>query len=367
MPFGSEGVTPGVGLALSGGGFRATLFHIGAFWRLVELGVLPRLTRISSVSGGSIFLGPLACVWKDIVAAATPIASYQNLVVTPVRNFCTQHVDSIAIAEGVFDGSVAQAIEAKYQTLMPLTLDALPDAPVFVFNATNLQTGRDFRFSKPYLGDYRLGLIPNPTLPVARAVAASSAFPPFLSPVVLDQPGAFQPVPGATLNGDPNFTSRIYLADGGVYDNLGTETVWNRCQTVLVSDAGAPFAFCATVQTDWVHQPLHALDIALDQAIGLRKRILIDEFQRQTRAGTYWGISTHIGDYQLADALKCSDAVVGALATMRTRLNPFSESEQCQLINWGYALCDAAVRKYAPQLAPGAGAPAWPYPHYQLG
>jgi hypothetical protein len=34
MPFGSEGVERGVGLALSGGGFRATLFHLGSLWRL---------------------------------------------------------------------------------------------------------------------------------------------------------------------------------------------------------------------------------------------------------------------------------------------------------------------------------------------
>ena len=48
MPFGSEGVEAGVGLALSGGGFRATLFHLGSLWRLVELGYLPKLERVSS-------------------------------------------------------------------------------------------------------------------------------------------------------------------------------------------------------------------------------------------------------------------------------------------------------------------------------
>jgi predicted acylesterase/phospholipase RssA len=56
----------GIGLALSGGGFRATLFHIGSIWRLIELGVLPRVTRISSVSGGSIFSGVLASKWPAL-------------------------------------------------------------------------------------------------------------------------------------------------------------------------------------------------------------------------------------------------------------------------------------------------------------
>ena len=47
-------------LALSGGGFRATLFHCGALLRLNELGYLTKISRISSVSGGSIASGMLA-------------------------------------------------------------------------------------------------------------------------------------------------------------------------------------------------------------------------------------------------------------------------------------------------------------------
>ncbi len=43
MPFGREGVEQGIGLALSGGGFRATLFHLGSIWRLNELGMLADL------------------------------------------------------------------------------------------------------------------------------------------------------------------------------------------------------------------------------------------------------------------------------------------------------------------------------------
>ncbi len=43
-----------VGLALSGGGFRASLFHIGVLARLAELDMLRRVEVISCVSGGSI-------------------------------------------------------------------------------------------------------------------------------------------------------------------------------------------------------------------------------------------------------------------------------------------------------------------------
>jgi NTE family protein len=46
--------TERLGLALSGGGFRAAFFHVGVLARLAELGVLPRIEVISTVSGGSI-------------------------------------------------------------------------------------------------------------------------------------------------------------------------------------------------------------------------------------------------------------------------------------------------------------------------
>src|SRR4051812_22804313 len=56
----------GIALCLSGGGYRAMLFHVGAIIRLNELGVLPKLDRISSVSGGSITAGMLAVGWKKL-------------------------------------------------------------------------------------------------------------------------------------------------------------------------------------------------------------------------------------------------------------------------------------------------------------
>jgi NTE family protein len=64
-----HGFEAGTGIALSGGGFRAMLFHAGALMRLNELGILSRAQRISSVSGGSIAAGYLATVWNKFGAA----------------------------------------------------------------------------------------------------------------------------------------------------------------------------------------------------------------------------------------------------------------------------------------------------------
>ena len=43
-----------IGLALSGGGFRASIFHLGVIRRLEELGIMREVDVISAVSGGSI-------------------------------------------------------------------------------------------------------------------------------------------------------------------------------------------------------------------------------------------------------------------------------------------------------------------------
>ena len=369
MPFGSEGVEPGIGLALSGGGFRATLFHCGALWRLNELGMLPRLDRVSSVSGGSITAGVVATKWGTLQFTSGVATNLLPAVIEPLRAFCRLNIDGPAIGEGVLLPwrRVSDVVERKYREHLfgDTTLQQLPDRPRFVFNATNLATGVSFRFSKPYAGDYRIGLIPIPAFRVALAVAASSAFPPFLSPVIVEtDPASFQKTKGADLYDQIDYRKRLLLTDGGAYDNLGLETVWNRYQTVLASDAGAPFGLDVDPETAWHSQVLRALDIATSQSRGLRKRALIDDFKRGARQGTYWGIKTDILEYGIADALKVLPKYIDSLATLRTRLSEFSNEEQCRLINWGYAVSDAAMRKHV--LTGSLPAPGWPYPAHRL-
>ena len=78
----------------------------------------------------------------------------------------------------------------------------------------------------------------------------------------------------------------------------------------------------------------------------LRKRKLIEDLQRGPTKGTYWGITTEIGNYGLADPLTQDSDRTRRLQRIRTRLNQFSSEEQGQLMNWGYALADAALRRW---------------------
>lgn len=374
MPFGSEGLERGVALALSGGGFRAVLFHVGVLWRLNEMGVLPTLSRISSVSGGSIASGLLAVRWKSLAFDAAGIASnFGTEVVSALRSFCSRNIDVTSVITGALNPfkSAGDEVADEYRQHlgMGVSLQSLPDSPRFVFNSTNYATGTSFRFSKPYAGDYRIGLIRQPNFDIATAVACSSAFPPVLAPIEIEfnEPGIFERTPGADLWGREEFRRRLQLADGGVYDNLGLETVWGRYDTVLASDAGKPFELDAGMGSFAPKQIFRVMDIGLNQALALRKRMLMHEYKRGALKGAFWAINTPITDYKVNHAISVVPERIQDLSSIRTRLDRFREQEQCELINWGYAVSDAAVRAYALHVVQVMGSPTLPYPQYPLG
>src|ERR1700759_2347222 len=72
----------GIGVCLSGGGYRAMLFHIGLLKRLNDAGVLKGVQRFSSVSGGSITSGLLGLRWKDLTFGADDVATNFDQLVT---------------------------------------------------------------------------------------------------------------------------------------------------------------------------------------------------------------------------------------------------------------------------------------------
>ena len=64
------------------------------------------------------------------------------------------------------------------------------------------------------------------------------------------------------------------------------------------------------------------------------------------REGTYWGIRSDIAKYQLPSALPCPSASTRKLADTPTPLQALDDVTQERLINWGYAVCDAAMRTH---------------------
>ncbi len=355
---------PGVALCLSGGGYRAMLFHLGALWRLNELGWLPRLDRVSSVSGGSITAGVLARHWADLDFDDSEIAAgFKTALADPIHDLAGETIDISAGLKGAFlPGSIADRLAGSYDEHLfdKATLQDLPDRPRFVFNATNLQSGVLWRFSKPYMWDYRVGKIENPTQRLAVAVAASSAFPPFLSPLTLKlDESDYTPATGRDLQ-SAAYMKRPVLSDGGVYDNLGLETAWKRYQTILVSDGGGHFTAKSRIWTNWPLQARRVLAVIDGQVRSLRKRQVIGGLAAGLRDGAYWSIWSHVADFRLADALDFPDEAATQLARVPTRLGKTDTVTQRRLVNWGYAICDTAMRKH---VVPGTPPPAgFPYP-----
>ncbi len=356
-------------LCLSGGGYRAMLFHTGVLWRLNECGLLSRIDRFSSVSGGSISAGFLGLKWAELGLDKKGAVSenFERDYVAPIRKLAGQTIDVPAVLWSIPRlRRAGDVVAAAYRRHLfgSATLRDFPEAPRFVINATNMQSGALWRFSRPYMRDYRVGMIANPDVSLAVAVAASSAFPPFLSPVVLRlRDGHFEAGSGTDLQRPP-FTTRVILGDGGIYDNLGLEAA-KQCRTILVSDAGGRMAPAPRVSRLWALQGLRVLSLVDNQVRSLRKRHLMDALQRGSHGGAYWGIQTDILDYNLPDALPCPHGQTMRLAEAPTRLGRFAPALQEQLINWGYAVCDAGIRSYVcPELPRPSG---FPYPNSVIG
>ena len=230
----------GAASAASGGGFRAMLCHVGAFMRLNELGILGVVKRISSVSPAVQSPAGISPKSGPISPNRRPTA-FSHPSKTPTSCRCwpspsKQDRRLVDALTGVLPCSQSAADEVARVPTMSFcsrgwTLQNLPDDPRFVFCATNLQTGVLWRSSKPYAGDYVLGKVENPQISLAKAVAASSAFPPVLSPLVLaGLGGQFKPWPtgawGRSASSDLGpFRERVILSDGGVYDNHGLEPI----------------------------------------------------------------------------------------------------------------------------------------------
>jgi NTE family protein len=371
----------GVGLALSGGGFRATLFHIGSLWRLNELGWLQKIEEITSVSGGSITGAFLGIRWKQLTFNNYGIATnFQEVIVSPLCKFCSKTLDIKAILCGMLLPLVhpSDLIIKSYKTNLfgDSTLQDLPmdkEGPRFTIYATSLQTGADVRFSRPYLAEYHIGLIESPKISIAQAVAASSAFPPVLCPVTIPlSASSWKRVEGAHLYENVDLRSTLILGDGGIYDNLGLERIWKNFETILVSDAGAPFSLKARpglIRFSLVARTKRTLDIATEQTRALRKRRLVEEFNGNMKKGTYWGIGTQIDNYELElqglpGPMTHDNDITRSMAQIRTRLDAFSDQEQGRLINWGYALTDAAMRRHV--VTDSAKPGQWPIPEHKL-
>ena len=328
-----NGQTKRIGLALSGGGFRATAFHLGVFRKLQSMDLLWKLDLLSCVSGGSIAGGFLAANWGDDKALdrldkylrTTSIAV--SSVVAGILNPFESRLDKLA------DTYDRDLFKKK-------TLDDLDGGPRLYLNATNLASGNMFFFvtgekKGAEMGEHELGTRSAKNFPLAKAVAASSAFPPVFPPLKLKKKDYNVP--------DVEY---ITLTDGGVYDNLGANPLFrdrNALDYALVSDAGKPFDI-EDRPTEWGSIVLkEAIGILMEQVRGLQfKRLELTQAANQKPKGLWFSIDSVEGEAQAGDAAFAS--AVG------TNLKKLSDPEMTVLTRHSSSLLTSRIDRYAAEL-----------------
>jgi NTE family protein len=375
-----------VGLALSGGGLRATLFHLGALMRLRELGWLPRIDRVSSVSGGSIMAAILGRAWLRLEEEGFSADAFEASVTRPALRFAGRHIDVPVIAAGLLPFVNPADLLARWfdrDLTGGMRLADLPDRPAFTFVSAHLASGVAWRFGKAFMGDSRLGVVCEPDVPLATAVAASAAFPPFVAPLVLGLRGReLLRTEGADLFDDPRYgdlRERVLLLDGGAYDNLAIEPVEGRCRIVLASDAGGNMKVDArhTPYRFWWPLLRRTLDMAVEVGRAQRRRALTDRATaaRRLPAGdpvrramrtehvALWRTSLDVAGHPLLPAgWSIAEGWNDYLASRPTRLWPMPLRDRERLVNWGYITSDLMLRRWVPDLEGAAPPTGLPFP-----
>ncbi len=270
-----------IGVALSGGGYRAAGYHLGTLKKLQELGILPNVDVLSTISGGSI-TGAAFCLhngdfksFEEKMVEALSTKSVTRYVLTS-RIFIRACLLVLVFLGGsgwllftrwapfsVLPLIMLVFLLVRYQfKLLPVSriiekayddffynaacLSGLREKPELAIGSTNLQTQRHFTFSKRKMEDSTYAYYSPPILfdgsafPVARAVMASSCVPFAFTPVSIDKVYYKDQTQYGMV--DPK------LVDGGVYDNQGIHKITQNnstyaCDIVIVSDAGNKLPF----------------------------------------------------------------------------------------------------------------------------
>ncbi len=293
---GIQGIFIGkVGLGLSGGGFRASLFHIGVLARLAELDILRHVEVLSCVSGGSIvgahyylelhnllkkkndaditredYIAIVRNLERDFLAGVqrnlrvrllADFSTNVKMILAPNTYSRTQRIGELYEEELFSRVADGKGDQPRYMSDLLIQPKGEPDSfapkndnwrrtakvPALILNATTLNTGHIWQFTATWMGEppagvdaeidsnYRLRRMYYDEAPQGyRQVRLGQAVA--ASACV---PGLFDPIVFPELYPD----RIVRLVDGGVHDNQGTASLLEQgCSIVLVSDASGQMA-----------------------------------------------------------------------------------------------------------------------------
>jgi NTE family protein len=372
-----------IGWARSGGGIRAAVFHLGVLRRLAGEGLLESVSAISTVSGGSLITAAVMsqCGMKWPTSDEYLGSVYPELRrrITAADLFSLKSIGWSGLAEFKFAlvhgraGILATMLERVWGVSGRLA--DLPDAPEWLINATCIDTGKNWRFSKREMGDWTFGRHYAPDVPISVAAAASAAVPYAIGamPLALPATGWWEtdPATRGQVRPKPPPKTRVRFWDGGAYDNMGLEALTKpgrglrSCNFLICSDASGPLrpsgeSSVAALLSGSLSGP-RLFDVAGDQIRALRSRMLIADIA----AGTVDGVLLRMGNSVRAvdvksgtarpvsfyDAFQTDEQAELALRHP-TDLKAPSEAQFDMLARHGFEIADATLTTYVPARFP---------------
>jgi NTE family protein len=378
-----------ISLALSGGGFRASVFHLGVLARLARENHLEDVMLLSTVSGGSLCAGLIYSL-NGVKWPGSQV--FREKIEPQARHLLTtfdMQGSLISRAFGTFwtllesRAAIVSDLMQKHWN-MTARLKELPPEPRWMINTTCYETGKNWRFERFRYGDYLFGYSTDTDLPLSDAVAASAGFPgligalgfdatqrswiqyedrsdPFARMAGQDEEASWSKVPV-----QPRYPM-VHLWDGGVYDNNGLEGVFDfekgwsyHFGFLIVSDASGRAkeeAFRKGIPT------LMRLSsgIMMQQVRSLRARAMLERLQNHAQDDQ--GVFLQMGDtcqYILESAghadwipkfssgsMSAEDVILAEnFPTVIRKLTP---EEYERLYHHGYEVADATLCAYYPQ------------------
>jgi predicted acylesterase/phospholipase RssA len=351
-----------IALALSGGGFRATFFHLGVLRYLSDVKLLGSVTDVSAVSGGSILAAHLRLQWKlaqsDFTTFASQLIRFGQIDVRNRIAFTMPFFLPFGRLPYLRWLTATWLLQRYYHRHLfeGKTLDDLQKAggPNISLLTSNLsfpdhlcsfteegllttypETDQATDKSKWSFHRVRTG---RPS--IALGVAASSCVPGIFPAIRID-------ASSLRVNERDMLRPQQWLVDGGVYDNLGLSSLRSKAEasgaTLLIgSDAGA--------RTDWaprtsfrqlIRSLMRMTDLLFD-------RVRAAEQDLSTAAAVagkrFCSISIHGIDRVGGDSVVPPDTQ-SQLPRVRTDLDRFTEAEIRALVRHGQSMARKSLQE----------------------
>ena len=350
-----------VGVALSGGGSRASVFGAAALEVLAEAGVMQRVTHISSVSGGGfpaayyVLHSPTPCAEADrTMAQPCTSESYTAFKLAMRHNYLINMTMKQFTHPSRLTSPTRRLLSLRDALDDEITGGAkfgdLPQSPILLINAARYDDARRFVFSNLPISDEDSAIEPYTektlqtasfSLPgckravpqdfsVALAVAISAGFPPLLGPAGIEMPGS--------CSGEND--RYWHLGDGGILDNSGVETLQDyalhadgagprKPQVIIFSiNAGASTRAETMMQTRslnlWTTDPGRVVDIVGKRAEAYRA--VIAKRMTEDTGVSFYQLDFRYTDARLTDWPASCGRQEGGVDAIRARLESIPTS-----------------------------------------